>query len=350
MILGKFLKQFSSVSFNSDRDISDLNEKFAESFNLQIKQAEIHNPWFTQEFIRYTLESIALSLEEDKLNKWLKKYPELLENHSDQKRIGLVLAGNIPLVGFHDMVSIIFSGHTFQGKLSSKDNKLFPILKEILCHINPEMLKTINFSVSPLKDIDAIIATGSNNSSRYFNYYFGKYPNIIRKNRNSIAILNGNESNVELRKLADDIFIYFGLGCRNVSKIFIPEKYDPVTFLSCMENYSYLYNHNKYANNYDYQKAVYLIEQIDHLDTGFLLTKEDSGYSSPVGVVFYERYDSQERLKSKIKNDNELIQCIISSNGFIEGSVNFGESQRPDLWDYSDNVDTLKFLINLYKN
>ncbi len=294
--------------------------------------------------------SISSSLEEKKLRIWLEAYPEIEKINSDNKRIGLIMAGNIPLVGFHDVISCIFSGHKLLGKLSSKDDKLFPLLKEILCTLNPDLEDKIGFTDQFLKNIDAIIATGSNNSSRYFEYYFKKYPNIIRKNRNSIAVITGDENREDLRKLADDIFLYFGLGCRNVSKLFFPEGYDPASIISHFEPYSYLYNHNKYANNYDYYKAIYLVNLIAHFDSGFLLLKEDYSYSSPVGVVYYEFYKSIDALKNKLEQDENLIQCIIAKEGLLDGTINFGESQLPEFWNYADNRDTLKFLINLYKN
>ena len=347
--LGKFINQFSSIGFLRNNDLYELNDKFEESFTRQIKDAAIYNPWFTEEFIRYSFGSIVSSLEEEKILRWLSYYPELHREFSHKKIIGLVMAGNIPLVGFHDVISVVLSGNILLAKLSSKDDKLFPVLREVLCHVYPALETVIEFSDRPLRNIDAVIATGSNNSSRYFEYYFGKYPHIIRNNRNSAAVLTGSESKRELEKLADDIFTYFGLGCRNVSKIFLPKDYDPAIFLEQFEGYSYLYNHNKYANNYNYHRAIFLIDRVQHLDNGFMLLKEDKGYSSPAGVLYYERYDNIEDLRIKLNNDSDKIQCLIASDGIIEGSLPFGESQHPDLWNYADNVDTLKFLINLYK-
>ncbi len=347
--LGKFLRQFSTISFFENAQLAEVNNKFRENFEMHIKLASEYNAWFTEEFIRYSLKAISQVLDENHIMSWLSAYPKIEKYQNAYKRIGIVMPGNIPLAGFHDMISTIFSGHILYGKMSSKDNKLFPILKEILCYLNPELELRINFHEQTFQAIDAVIATGSNNSSRYFEYYFGKYPNIIRKNRNSVAILTGNESNDELRKLADDIFLYFGLGCRNVSKLFLPKSYDPALFLKLFEDYSYLYNHNKYANNYEYQKAIFLIDRVVHLDNGFLLVKEDLNYSSPVGVLYYEKFDSYGDLKNRLIRDKELIQCVVASDGIIDGAIRFGETQNPHLWDYADNIDTLKFLINLYK-
>jgi len=348
--LGRFFRQFETLSFNADSDLKAVNNRFAAPFENCIRNAEIHNPWFTGEFVRYSLHSLSMALQEDKITKWLSLYPEMDLLNPQPKNIGLVMAGNIPLVGFHYLICIILSGHRLCGKLSSKDDQLFPVIREILCFLSSEMENSVFFSDEPLKNMDAFIATGSNNSSRYFEYYFGKYPHIIRKNRNSGAIITGNESGDELRKLADDVFLYFGMGCRNVSRLFIPNGYDPAGILDSFNDYAYLYNHNKYANNYDYQKAVFLVNKIKHLDSGFLLLKEDTGYSSPIGVLYYERYDSPENLRKRLHDDSELIQCVVASDKIADSAVPFGRSQHPELWDYADNVDTIKFLLNLYKN
>jgi hypothetical protein len=349
-LFGKFLHQFSTASFNENQELDHLNRLFRDSLNNQIKQSEIYNPWFTEEFIRYAITSISSSLKREKIITWLEAYPEIEKLNGDNKMIGLIMAGNIPLVGFHDLLSCVFSGHKLLAKLSSKDAKLFPLFKEILCVLNPDLEGKINFTDQFLKNIDAIIATGSNNSARYFEYYFSKYPHIIRKNRNSAAIISGDETRDDLSKLGDDIFLYFGLGCRNVSKLFFPEGYDPASIISYFDHYSYLYNHNKYANIYDYYKAIYLVNMLKHLDSGFLLLKEDNSYSSPAGVIYYEFYKSINTLINKLDQDKNLIQCIVARKGLLEGTTNFGESQFPELWNYADNIDTLKFLLNLYKN
>jgi len=347
--LGKFLKQFDSVSFMENRDLASANELFAKPFLRAIQEAEIYNPWFTRDFILHSFTSLAEMLQEDKLRSWLDQYPEIISPGSEKLNVGIIMAGNIPLVGFHDLLTVSFSGHNAMVKMSSKDEKLLPLLHQLLCFCDPCFNESISLLTSPLKNIDAVIATGSDNSARYFEYYFGKYPNLIRKNRNSVAILSGEESPEDFKNLADDIFLYFGMGCRNVSKIFIPVGFNIPRMLDNFESYSYLYNHNKYANNYDYHKAIYLVNLIKHLDTGYLLLKEDTSYSSPVGVVYYEYFDSPVLLKSKLEADKEKIQCMVGRPGYTENTVEFGKSQRPGLNDYADNADTLKFLINLYK-
>ncbi len=347
--LGKFLKQFDSLSFMEHPDLTGINGQFAGSFLHAIREAEIHNPWFTREFILTSFSALAEMLQEENIRVWLANYPELKNSQGGKLRVGIVMAGNIPLVGFHDLLSVCFSGHIAIVKMSSKDQKLFPVLHEILCKLDPDFSESVILETLALKNIDAVIATGSNNSARYFDYYFGKYPNIIRRNRNSVAILEGDESPQEFKSLADDIFLYFGMGCRSVSKIFIPEGFNIPRMLDNFESYSYLYNHNKYANNYDYHKAIYLVNLVRHLDTGYLLMKEDTSYSSPVGVVFYEYYNSTSALTSRLESDSQQIQCVVGRPGVFKQSIGFGKSQSPSLTDYADNADTLIFLLNLYK-
>jgi hypothetical protein len=347
--LGRFLKQFNSISFTEDPGIGEINGRFAKRFQLAIAEAEIYNPWFTRDFMIYSFSSLSEMLHEDRLRLWLDGYPKLWNLSTGKLKVGIIMAGNIPLVGFHDLLAVCFSGHHAVIKMSTKDEKLLPVLHAILCHFDKEFEDSVSLTDQYLKNINAVIATGSDNSSRYFEYYFGKYPYIIRKNRNSAAVLTGNENEQEFKMLADDIFLYFGMGCRNVSKIFIPNDFNIVRMLDNFESYSYLYNHNKYANNYDYQKAIYLVNLLKHLDTGYLLLKEDTAYSSPVGVLYYEYYESLPILKSRLENDSNKIQCLVSTEGLFENSTAFGNSQRPGLNDYADNVDTLNFLINLYK-
>ncbi|MDA3780729.1 MAG: aldehyde dehydrogenase, partial [Bacteroidales bacterium] len=261
--------------------------------------------------------------------------------------VGVVTAGNIPLVGFHDMLCVLLSGNKFIAKLSSKDNKLMQVIRYYLISLNSEFEELIRFEEQKLSGFDAIIATGSNNSSRYFEYYFGKYPNIIRKNRSSIAVLTGNETIKQIKALADDIFLYFGLGCRNVSKLLLPEDYNFENLFNNIEHYAHIYNHNKYANNYDYNKSIYLMNKTKHLDNGFVLLKEDEGMSSPIAVIYFQYYKKIEDVYNYITLNKENIQCVVSDNNEIEKAIKFGDAQYPELWDYADNVDTMEFLINI---
>lgn len=349
-VLGLFFSQFVQEEFRADKSLKDLNTRFSVSFQHIIEKNHQHNPWFTPENIRLNLASWSEALKKEKLEKWQRLYPGLSDENRFPKKIALVMAGNIPLVGLHDFLCVLLSGHIVLGKLSSKDNKLFPAIKKILEFIHPDFKERIIFTEEKLEKFDAIIATGSNNSSRYFEYYFGKSPNIIRKNRNSVAILCGKESEEDYKKLAFDIFSYFGLGCRNVSKIYVPEDFNFPGMLDHFTEYSGLYNHNKYANNYDYNRSVYLVNSIRLFDTGYLILKEDTGISSPVGCLFYEKYQSIEALSEKLSFEKDKIQCFVSEINMGIDTIPLGKTQEPELWDYADNIDTIIFLLNLYKN
>jgi len=305
-----------------------------------------HNLWFTPDFIDFALTETANSLQKENLEQWIAKYPELQKQKSN-KRAGVITAGNIPLVGFHDFLSVLISGNIFVGKLSSKDDKLMPAIIKMLIEIEQEFKSRISLTEGKLESFDAVIATGSNNSARYFEYYFGKYPHIIRKNRNSVAVLTGNETDGELQGLADDIFLYFGLGCRSVSKLFLPDGYELDTVFRNSLKHKNVINHNKYANNYDYNRAIYMMNRIDFKDNGIMLMKEDIGYASPVSVVYYEHYSKPDTVKKRLQTDNEMIQCVVSKEELVDNTVNFGETQKPKLWDYADNIDTIEFLVNL---
>lgn len=307
------------------------------------QRAYIQNNWFTSENIDFALRGLQNYLDHDKLEQWTKDLP--LQN-SSPKEIGVIMAGNIPIVGFHDFLTILISGHILRAKLSSQDTFLINYIAGLLTEIEPRFSDFIRFE-ERLIGIDAMIATGSNNSSRYFEYYFSKIPNIIRKNRTSIAILNGKEDTNAMIKLGIDIFQYFGLGCRNVSKVFIPENYDFKCFFESIENFTDVIHHHKYKNNYDYYKSIYLINKESHLDNGFLLLRESQQIVSPISVLFYETYRSQKDLTDKIEENIENIQCIVSDNAWFTKSIPFGQAQHPELWDYADNVDTLTFVKSL---
>jgi hypothetical protein len=304
------------------------------------------NPWFTHDNIIFSLEETIRLLIKESLEKWLTSYPEI-HSSRNPKRIGVIMAGNIPLVGFHDFMSVLISGHRFIGKLSSKDDALLPAVINLLLEIEPLFADSIFLTESKLEQIDAVIATGSNNSGRYFEYYFGKYPNIIRKNRNSVAVLTGSETDEELSGLADDIFLYFGLGCRNVSKLFIPENYDLDHIFKASLKYKDLIAHNKYANNYDYNRVIYLMNKIKFMENGFMILKEDEAIASPISVVHYERWKDIKQVTQKLEFEKDNIQCIVSGNNVLKNSVSFGQSQKPELIDYADNSDTIHFLMNL---
>lgn len=299
-----------------------------------------YNGWFTEENVRNAIAAWGENLTQEKLDKWLSGYE--WGDDVEPVKIGIVMAGNIPMVGFHDLLSVLITGNTAVVRFSSDDNRLIPAVLYKLFQIEPAFIDRVLVADGKMAGFDAIIATGSNNSSRYFDYYFSKYPHIIRKNRNSVAVLRGKESREELAQLGKDIFRYFGLGCRNVSKLYIPKGYTFDEFFQATEIYSDIVNHKKYGNNYDYNKAIYLVNQDPHLDGGFILLKEDEPLASPVAAIHYEFYKSEEELGKKLASHEGEIQCIVGKD--IEGSVSFGKSQEPELWDYADGVDTIAFI------
>ncbi|WP_430400375.1 acyl-CoA reductase [Flavobacterium sp.] len=340
--LGKFLSQFSSEKNEKKSEVKN-NDDYFDEFVTLIELSQSHNGWFTPEQVYFSINSWAKALEEEKLEKWLSNYT-FKENSN--KNIGLILAGNIPLVGFHDFLSVLISGNNVLVKTSSNDQHLIKFLAKYLISIDERLSEKISFVEGKLEGFDAVIATGSNNTSRYFEYYFKSKPSIIRKNRNSVAVLNGNESTEDLENLGEDIFRYFGLGCRNVSKLFVPKGYDFKHFFESIFKYKDVIFYEKYANNYDYNKAVFLMSLYKLLDNEFLTLKEDTSYSSPISSVFYEYYEDINDLNNRLENDSEQIQCIVSNN-LIKNSIAFGQTQKPQLWDYADNVDTLEFLNSL---
>ncbi len=340
--LGRFLKQFTYEIYSKDETVLH-NDLFFENFKNLIDLSQSHNGWFTPEQVCFSIQSWAKALTEDSLNHWLSNYDF---SKIEPKKVGLILAGNIPLVGFHDFLSVLISGHNVLVKTSSNDQHLLKFLANYLIQLNPKFSNKITFVEGKLEGFDAIIATGSNNTARYFEYYFKDKPSIIRKNRNSVAVLDGTETFENLVALGEDIFRYFGLGCRNVSKFFVPKEYNFDTFFKAMYEYKDVIFYEKYANNYDYNKAVFLMSNFQLLDNEFLTLKEDTSYSSPISSVFYEYYEKFDDVKNRLKNDEDQIQCIVSNN-LISNSVDFGQTQKPKLWDYADNIDTIAFLLKI---
>ena len=340
--LGRFISQFSSKEALKKENILH-NDLFFDGFKHQIKLAKENNGWFTPENISFSLDGWSNQLSEDNLKQWLKDYNI---DHVTPKTVAIIMAGNIPLVGFHDFLCVLVSGHNVLVKQSSNDKHLLPYLAKYLEHVAPELKGKIKFTEDKLENFDAVIATGSNNTARYFEFYFKNKPSIIRKNRNSAAILTGNETSTQLEALSEDIFRYYGLGCRNVSKFFIPKDYNFDAFFAAMYKWNPIINESKYANNYDYNKAVYIMSEFDMLENGFLMIKEDPSYASPIATVFYEYYDTTESLKQKLDIDKDLIQCIVA-DGFNENEIPFGKTQKPELSDYADDVDTIAFLLEI---
>jgi hypothetical protein len=346
-LLGRFLGQFPGDKPADEEDIRPLNQKFYETFREIVDQEHIHNPWFTAQWVHLALKGLAVMLQKEALSKWLSSYPSLEETPHQPKKVGLVIAGNIPLVGFHDLLCVLASGNHVEAKTSSKDERLIKALAEILSEIDPELGGRIRLTDGKLENVDAVIATGSDNSARYFEYYFRNLPHIIRKNRNGVAVLTGNEGREELEALGWDIFSYFGMGCRNVTKLYLPDHYDLRDLLKVMDDFSDLSQHHKYANNVEYYRSMYLMNKIDFLDNGVLLLKEDKAIASPVGVVFYERYSDIALAGAQISERADQIQCVVSISSDLPGRIPPGSTQEPMPWDYADGVDTVQFLMQL---
>ena len=329
------------------------NSESDTEFNRIINKSRSENPWFTEQNILMSLRNWVEALAEENVNIWTEKYIDELMSRRKELNIAVVNAGNIPFVGLHDLLSVLLSGNSYLGKNATGDSFLLPYITSILCLVEPSYKENIRF-VSRLESMDAVIATGNNNSARYFKYYFGKYPHIIRKNRNGVGVLLGNESNEKLHELGNDIFDYFGLGCRNISKLYVPKGYNFNKFFEAIEEFKGMLNHNKYMNNFDYNNSVLLLKQIPFLQNGFLIIRKENQIASPVAVLHYEEYDDISGLKKNLLNTIEQLQCIVFEGNYLSDDfllenirVDFGKTQKPALWDYADGVDTVDFLLGL---
>ena len=329
--LGFYINKFLEVK---PENYNEVDEKFA----ALLRKSEIENSWFTQESQRFALKQWADLLTEENLNHWLSKY----KPSHDSKKVGLILAGNIPMVGFHDVISVILSQHIALIKLSSKDRTILPFLLNKWQEFSEAELQ-YEF-VEKLQDFDAVIATGSNNTARYLEYYFKDHLSIIRKNRTSIAVLKGDETPEELQLLAEDIFRYYGLGCRNVTRLFIPQDFVIDGLFENFLNFKEIINHNKYANNYEYNRAIYLLNQERFWDNNFVMLKEDEALFSPLSVINFTRYKNIDEVKSFINENEENIQAIAAKPELGLDSIALGEAQNPELETYADHVDTMQFL------
>jgi len=310
-----------------------------EIFKSTKQKAQFENPWLIQEFIDLAIDNITKNfLQKDKLEAWTKRYA--VDENAIAKNVGIVMAGNIPLVGFHDLLCVFISGHNAVIKPSSKDEVLIKHLVQKMIEWDERIVSKISFAFQ-LKSCDAYIATGSNNSARYFEYYFSKYPSIIRRNRTSVAVIDNTETKSELEKLADDIQTYFGLGCRNVTKLYVPAEYDFIPLLNALKKYNYFLDFHKYKHNYDYQLALLIMNNKFYMNNGSVLFTENESSFSPVSQVNYEYYSNINSLDERLKLNND-IQCIVGHN-----FLNFGLAQTPQLNDYADGIDTMKFLSEL---
>lgn len=312
----------------------------------KFQRAEAENGWFTQANLHRMVDAILTHyLDREKLNQWVEPYRDQPPADGG-KVVGLVLAGNLPLVGFHDLLAVLVSGNMAQVKLSRKDAVLLPYLVEVLEDIAPALAQRVKIA-ERLEGFDAVIATGSNNSARYFEYYFGKYPHIIRKNRNSVGVLTGNESADTLKAIGDDVFAYFGLGCRNVSQLLLPEGYDPTRLLDAWSDYEWLMDHHKYRNNYDYHRSLLLLNQTPHLASDFVMLHRNDQVASPLAMVHYRFYQDETDLKNYLADNESKIQVAVSEKPINNESLKPGTAQQPELWDYADRVDTMGFLTRL---
>jgi len=341
--LGDYL--YNYVNISQSKCNVELYNQFYEKTNAAITLAERKNAWFSPQNIKHALNYWANVLNEAQLNQWVSAY-QINENNVP-KKVGVIMAGNIPMVGFHDLLCVYLSNNIFYGKLASDDMILIPHLIEILNVIEPESSKQIFFSEQFLKNMDAYIGTGSNNSARYFEYYFRAKPHIIRSNRNGVAVLTGDETTADFEKLGKDIFSYFGLGCRNVSKLYVPEGYNFNAFFEGIYPFFEMVNHNKYGNNYEYNRTVYLMGNEKLLDNNFLLLKEDTNFSSPIAVLFYEFYNNIEILNKHLIDHSNLLQCVLSNHKKINKAIPLGVGQSPTLNSYADDFDTMRFLVEL---
>lgn len=318
-----------------------LNDAEYKAFDEVLLRAQSRNAWFTEENVRHMLRSLAAMLDPGALRHWLAGYPDI-ERERGTKTIGLITAGNIPLVGFHDLLCVLLSGHHVRVKLSSDDAGLTTAVVDLLHLIAPDLAASVTLAEGKLGEVDAVIATGSNNTARYFEHYFGHLPRIIRKNRTSVAVLDGTETDEELTGLGEDLFRYFGLGCRNVSKLYVPQDFDLDRVFKAIHPWASLSLHNKWVNNYEYHKAIWLMDRVPLLENGSVLFKEDAGLHSPLGSIYYERYAQRSAVNDALNARQEHIQCVVA-----HGQVPFGQAQCPGPQDYADGVDTMRFLLSM---
>ena len=306
-------------------------------------RARNQNAWFDAPSVAAALGGIGHLLAETPLRQWSARYPA---EPAAVRKIGVVMAGNIPMVGFHDLLCVLLSGHVLLAKLSADDTVLMTWLLEELTRLEPRFADFVQV-LPRLNAADAFIATGSDNTARYFEYYFGQRPHLIRRNRTSLAVLTGQETDAELARLGSDIFQYYGLGCRNVSKLFVPAGYNFVPLLDALQTCEGVLNHHKYNNNYDYNKSILLVNRVPHYDNGFFLITRDPKLVSPISMVYYAEYASEIDLVDQLTDVAGQTQCVVSAGGQFAGSLPFGQAQSPGVAEYADGVDIMEFLAQL---
>lgn len=337
--LGTFLAQFGLEGQRVDHP---LNDNYYDAFSTLLDHQFTKNAWFTPENVRHAVGAWGLALRPDAVDRWFDR--ENVSAEMSDRTVGVIMAGNIPLVGMHDMLSVVASGHKLVAKLSSDDSHLIPVVSRLLEELAPVLKGRMTFTEDKLGEVDAVIATGSGNTARYFEYYFRDKPALIRRNRSSVAILDGNESEAELAGLAEDVFRYFGMGCRSVSKIYVPEGYDLDQLFGAFYPFKYVIDNNKYANNYDYHKAIFLMNRDDVTENGFVILKESDKLAAPVGTVFYEEYSDAKAVRNQLSAQKDQLQCIVSRHDSWPLHVKPGFTQKPELWEYADGVNVMKFL------
>jgi len=343
--LGAFLQEYLQCFVDLSKRSTD--HTLIQSFHKSVETALQENPWFIRPHLNHALSAIAQILNEKNIAKWLNHYDFFLNRESNLKA-GVILAGNIPAVGFHDFLCVMMSGASFTGKLSSGDIYLIPALADVLCAFEPGFSDRIAFTTEKNINADAVIATGSNNTARYFEYQYGRLPHIFRRNRNAIAVLSGEESESQLKDLAQDVFLHFGLGCRNVSKLYLPSGFDFDPFLKACQAFDYVATHKPFMNNYRYNKAVLSIQGTQFIDRDFLLLINADAISSPVAMLHYGYYKNIDELAPHLEMQNDQIQCIVSQPNLLPfATLNFGETQQPALDDYADGIDTMEFLAKV---
>lgn len=335
-ILGDEIRHFLT---HNHEELSGWTEELARVVNTAVH----HNGWFEKKEVLHALNEWSKALTEESLRCWLEKYDRSTFESKSPKKVGIVMAGNIPLVGLHDLLSISLTGNIAVVKMSSDDALILPILLKKL-NLPSESIQL----VERLTEVDAVIATGSDNTARYFHHYFGKYPNIIRKNRKSVAVLTGDEDAETIEALGQDVFQYFGLGCRNVSKLYLPEGFDLNRIFGAWLSFQEVIQNHKYANNYDYHRALFMMNKESFLENGFVILKEGDSMATPVSVVHYEYYKDINDVWTGLASMEDQIQCVVSNAHPSQLTVvPMGSSQSPKLWDYADGVDTLKFLSKI---
>jgi hypothetical protein len=340
--LGAFMEEYRPDSVTTAGKSRHLIALLGKSIEQSLKA----NPWFISQHIDHALFAIAKMLNRENLEAWISRYQSSL-NQETKINIGVIMAGNIPAVGFHDFFCVLMSGARFTGKLSSDDLFLLPALAETLRFFEPAFSENIKFTTTRNLTSDAIIATGSNNTARYFEHQYGHLPHLFRRNRNGVAILTGKESVEQLTALAQDVFLHFGFGCRNVSKMYVPHDYNFFGLMEAFSETDYVAHHQHFMNSYRHVRALLRLQEVNFIENNFVILLENPAIASPVATIHYEHYNNIEELYARLALHQDQIQCVVGEPDVIPGVISFGETQQPQPGDYADGVDTMEFLIEV---